>query len=275
MRRAFWLLVAVAVVGVSTAQARIAMPPPGPFRIINSDAVFVARVTGIEPADIEIDQQKYRVGVAQVTEIITGLKAGTKTVRIAFHVVDPNGPRLSRQPQKVDVGQQGLFMVSKLGATDMVLAPNPGYFVPSEQPDFKNELEQAKKAGAIVTNPLTALKSKDSKEQMFGVQLLLRKYREVPPGVNPEKLKQEPIDAEESKLILNAIASADWNPQGRGGVGSVHPIQYWSQLGVTEKDGWKQPVPFSLPAAGDAVRAWVRANGDTYRIQRYVVPAGK
>ena len=273
MRRAFWMMAAVAAVAVSTAEARIAMPPPGPFRVVNSDAVFVARVTGIEPADIEVDKQKYRVGVAQVSEIITGLKAGTKTVRIAFMVVDPNGPRLSRQPPSVEVGQQGLFMLHKLGATEMLMAPNPGYFIAADLTNFKAEVDEAKKAGAIVQNPVAALKSKDSKEQLFGVQVLVRRYREVPPGVNPEKLKMEPIDAEESKLILSAIAAADWNASGRGA--TISPMQFWAQLGVTEKDGWKQPMPFDLKTTGEAVRAWVRMHGDSYRIQRYVVTASK
>ena len=273
MRRAFWLLIAVAVVGVSTAQARIAMPPPGPFRVVNSDAVFVGRVTGMEPTDMEIDKQKYRVAVAQVSEIVLGLKAGTKTVRIASIVVDPNGPRLSRQPPSVEVGQEGLFMVHRFAGKDVLMAPNPGYFVGADQPNFKSEIADAKKAAVIVQNPVAALKSKDSKEQLFGVQVLLNKYREVPSGVNPAALKQEPIDAEESKLILSAIAGADWTGPSR--FGTPNPIQFWGQLGLTEKDGWKQPEPFSLQTTGEAVRTWVRMHGDTYRIQRFVAPATK
>jgi hypothetical protein len=274
MRR--FMSVALALVGVgalvSSVQALMIAIPPGPQKFLNAGAVVVGRVTGMEPTDVDLNGAKYRVAVLQVSEVVTGVKADTKSIRIGFIVPneDPKAPRISRPPVQVQVGQDGLFILSKFSNADMYMAPGFGFFVPAAANNFKSEIADAKKAAAISQDPVAAIKSKDARDQMFGLQVLVNKYRSVPAGLNVQTAKQEPIDAEESKLILKTIAAADWKTPQR--FGAVSPIQVWMQLGITAKDGWTQPKQFNQIQFGESVQEWVRANGETYRIQRFVAP---
>src|SRR5437016_12173867 len=92
-------LVALAVVFAALAQpvdiARALMiaAPPGPVRIVNSDAVFVGKVTQIEPVDVDAkafpgakETVKYRIAVVQVEKVIRGVK-DEKSVRVGFIAV--------------------------------------------------------------------------------------------------------------------------------------------------------------------------------------------
>jgi hypothetical protein len=75
----------------------------------------------------------------------------------------------------------------------------------------------------------------------------------------------EPIDAEESKLILQALAQADWTKP-------VTPMdvsaqRVFNQLNLTAKDGWTRPkVAKEFPTAA---KKWLQENAGKYRIQRY------
>ncbi len=274
MRCTMSLALALVGAGVlaSSVQALVVAPPPGPQKFLTADAMFVGRVTGMEPTDVEMNGAKVRVAVLQVSEIVSGLKAGTKTVRVGFFVPDenPKFPRTGRQSPRVEIGQDGLFALNKFPGKDkkLFMAPNFGNFVPAAAGNFKNELAEAKKAAAIMQDPVAVMKSGGAADQLMAAHVLVTRYRNVPAGANPQTAKQEPIDAEESKLILKTIASANWNAPGR--FGALSPLQVWSQLGVAAKDGWTQPKQFDMPKIGQAVQEWVRANGETYHIQRYV-----
>ena len=86
--------------------------------------------------------------------------------------------------------------------------------------------------------------------------LLVARYRNLRGG----NARLEPIAAEESKLILAALAEADWNrPQTR--FDQLHPMNVFNQLGLTQKDGW-QPQNVRTPQDyANAVRAWLRQVG--------------
>ena len=61
------------------------------------------------------------------------------------------------------------------------------------------------------------------------------------------------VGAEESKLILKIIADADWKAiapiGGNPGLAAPNALQAFYQLGLTDKDGWKQPE-FPIPQPG-------------------------
>jgi hypothetical protein len=72
--------------------------------------------------------------------------------------------------------------------------------------------------------------------------------------------KEEPIDVEESKLILNALATAKWQPIV---FGQPNPQQLFFQLGVGPTDGWNSPKKITGPDdMRNAVQAWIRDHGD-------------
>jgi hypothetical protein len=72
------------------------------------------------------------------------------------------------------------------------------------------------------------------------------------------------VPADLSKLILEALAGADWGAPN----GPVSPHASFVRLGLTDKDGWAQPD--DIKEFAPAARKWLRAHADSYRIQRYV-----
>lgn len=270
------LIAAGAVLPIGFVRAMRIMPPPGPVRIVNSDAVFVGRVTEIEPIDVDAkafpgakETVKYRIAIVKVNQIINGLK-DEKTLRVGFIplVVPKAGvPMIGRRggPQ-LEVGQEGLFMIRKHHEGKYYNAPDFGYFVSAQQKNFDDEIKTAKKVVAVMADTKTALQSKDADERLLAVTILVGKYRTAKSFPN----KEEPIDAAESKLILNAIATAKWQPFK---FGEANPQQLFNQLGINEKDGWKAPMKINgHDDMRNAVQAWIRDHGD-YRIKRFVAGA--
>jgi hypothetical protein len=85
---------------------------------------------------------------------------------------------------------------------------------------------------------------------------------------NPEGStgKLEPIDAEESKLILLALADADWSVNDFRS--PLNPQQTWYKIGAGPADGFNPPADFKQ--LGDAAKTWLKANAATYRIKKFV-----
>src|SRR5207302_1891396 len=82
--------------------------------------------------------------------------------------------------------------------------------VDKQAPTFDKDLEAAKKYAKMLADPDKSLKSKDTEERLTAAAMLISKYRSPQPSATPPK--EEPIDADRSKLILNALADADWSP---------------------------------------------------------------
>ena len=270
------LVAAGAVLPIAFARAMRIAPPPGPVRIVNSDVVFVGRVTEFEPIDVDAkafpgakETVKYRIAIVKVNQVINGLK-DEKTLRVGFIPLVAPKPGLpmirQRGGPQLEVGQEGLFMISKHAEGKFYNAPNYGYFVSGQQKNFDDEIKTAKKVVTIMADTKSALQSKDADERLMAVSILVGKYRAAKSFPN----KEEPIDAAESKLILTAIATAKWQPTK---FGEPNPQQLFYQLGINEKDGWKVPMKINGPDdMRIAVQAWIRDHGD-YRVKRFVSTA--
>src|SRR6516162_447515 len=112
---------------------------------------------------------------------------------------------------------------------------------------------------------MAGLKSKDAQERLMTAGLLIARYRTPQPGA----AKTEPIDGEESKLILTILADADWSQPFR--FGQMSPQQMFGQLNLTKEDGWVPPQNIRTPQDyGNAARTWLREHANTYRIKRFV-----
>ena len=273
LRCKFWLAALVTSLAVpSTARAGvIAMPPPGPARIANADVVVVGKVEGIEPQDVKVGTATYRIAVVKISQGLRGVK-DEKTIRVGFTplpkpakdgpLVITSGPR----PIQFEVGQEGLLLLTKQGKEKFYTLPGPvGYYVGSEKnPNFENEVKAIKGFAAAIADPQKALKSKDAGERLVAASLLIDKYRSFR---GPGKVKLEPIDAEESKLIMETLADADWKAQLDFASFRPSASALFQQLGVTAKDG------FTVPAGAnyqEVAQRWVQGNVQKYRIQRLV-----
>jgi hypothetical protein len=84
--------------------------------------------------------------------------------------------------------------------------------------------------------------------------------------------KQEPIDAEESKQILQTLTDADWKTASAFSSLRPTPWQLFQRLGVSAKDGFAVPKGANYQTA---MQTWLRDNADKYRIQRFVAGDAK
>jgi hypothetical protein len=277
-------------------------------RLTPVDAVFVGRVVAFEPMDVEAEQTPkgakatYRVAVVEISETILGVKKDTKQVRVAFIVQGNNGPGIGLPPGagggaiqimpvqaqpaiqplpgrvrpgirfpgaiQLQMGQEGLFSVNKHHKETFFLSPDYQHFVDRQNnPGFDNEIKTAKQLSKVMADPVKSLKSDDKQDRYTAAAILVAKYR-MPANPNGQAMKEEQIDAEESKLILKAMAEGDWTANKFGGAIPA-PYELFGQLGIND---YKQPGNVRTPAdAHQAMQKWLEDNNGKYRINKMVV----
>ncbi|MCS7047560.1 MAG: hypothetical protein NZO58_14480 [Gemmataceae bacterium] len=273
MKRAGLSLLFVGVFA-ATVQALVVAPPPGPGRLARADAVVVGRIIAHEDQDIEAafpgspQKTMFRIAILKVAEGIRGAKEGA-TLRVAFippRPPQPGVPVLSGGGRiNLDVGQDGLFILTK-HPDGFYQPPQFYHIVARTNTNFDKEVAQVKKLCRLLDDPMGGLKSNDAAERLETAALLVYQYRTFIPGPT----KQVPIDADESRLILKAIAEADWKTKRK--FGQLHPLELFQMLGLTEKDGWQQPRNIrNVEELYPPAQAWLRDHPD-YRIFK-IVPA--
>lgn len=281
------------MVAAQTALALRAIGPvPVPQRVAQAEMVIVGKVTAIEQKAIKTQRfpgdaqpMEYSIAVVKVDEALSGAK-GLTHVKVGFLPAQGGAPvppgdtdgqikriRPIRPPFRgaepvtlVKDQEVCLFLQQHHKESFYVIANNGA--VDRKADNFAQEVAEAKKYGQLLNDPMTGLKSKDAEERFKTAALLLTRYRQPLVGAS----KQEPIDAAESKLILEALAGADWTPRP-GKFGDFHPQTSFFQLQLTPKDGWTQPTDFQQLA--DSAKEWLKSNAGTYRIQRFVVEEKK
>jgi hypothetical protein len=273
MRR-LWvgLLLGVGCLAVAAeARALVVMRPGGPDRVVQAQLVVVGTVQSIEERDLDLPfapsspaTAKYKVAVVQVREVLKGAER-LQTVRVAFQPAPAVNPKIIKRPfprnPDLKAGQEALLFLNKHFKEPVYQAVGmPGVVLrdPNGQA-FTNEITQVKHKVRLLANPLQGLRSQMVADRVQTAALLLGMYR------GTFSKQTEPINADESKLILMAVAEANW--QGSA-LDPLNGRTLFNQLGVTPKDGWTPPQNFQdFPAAA---QQWLRQNAGTFRIQRYV-----
>jgi hypothetical protein len=279
-------LAGLLALGSTASGMAIMLPPGGAHRVPAVDCVIVGKVTSIEekpvaaarfPGDKEKGQ--FTVAVVKVEEAIYGAK-GMTSVRVGFIAPVPQlnplpgpGPVIRPPirrfpPVKLEVGQEAcLFLIKHPDEPFYTLQNYNDILNKKDNPNFAKEIELVRKAGKLLADPKAGFESKDAEDRFLTAALLVTRYQTVrPTGTGQPKL--EPISAEESKQILLAIADADWAPKPVVGPQffAMTPQNIFNRL--QNKPGWTPPKDFrQLP---DEAKKWLKANAETYRVQKYV-----
>jgi hypothetical protein len=238
----------------------------------------------------------FKVAVIAVDETLAGDKSA-KTVRVGFRIINKNyknplpglAPLHLTPPSELEVGQEGYFVLVKHYEQPFFLMPGSfgfdgqpriggdfggdGTLIKKGTPLFESDVAMMKRCSKLMEDPKAALKSKDVEERLLATAILITKYRTPPPmdlylrmgvplGQPAPIAKMEPIDAVESRLILEALALADLNRATDAKL-KISALGLFNKLGLTKADGWD-------PNETDAARKWLKANADKYRIQRFV-----
>jgi hypothetical protein len=226
----------------------------------------------------------HKVAVIKIEKGLLG--AGKMTeVKVAFVAPpkpDPNAPpvRPGRPGrggfQQIDLkeGQQATFFLTRHVGGDYyaispMLAP-----IDSKDENAKAAAEVVAKAAAAVADPVKALKAEKAEERFLAATAVISKYRSFPQ--DGRETTTEKVPAEESKLLLQALAEGDWSKYDQN---TVNGSQVFYSLGLTEKDGWVQPVVVNNPGAPpvdfnavmkDAFAQWLKGAGKNYQISKNV-----
>jgi hypothetical protein len=263
-------------------RAVLIRPSPVPERVATSEMIVTGKVTSLEEKTVKAssfpgadDKVEYVVAVVKVNDAILGAK-GMTHIKVGFMAPQggrpggPTRPGLRGQP-KLEKDQEVLLFLSPHHSAEFQIIPAYFDVVDKSAPTYEKDLEAAKKCVKLLVEPEKGLKSKDAQERLETASILVARYRNYKPS-NKEP-KEEAIDADMSKLIMNVLAEADWTPPkpGPGGLNAdASAISVFGRLNIspeTEK-GFKPPMDGNKYM--EYVQTWVKDNKDTYRIKRLV-----
>jgi hypothetical protein len=257
----------------------IMLPSPVAVRVAHADIVITGKVTKIEDKTVSAvafpgakDKVEYQIAVVKVDDPIYNAK-GIKEVRVGFippmpGVVRPGGYR----PVTLTEDEDALLFLTKHSDADFYTIP--AYFdavKKANNANYEKELEEAKKAGKLIADPMAGLKSKDADDRYLTAAMLIERYHTPKPSATPPK--QEPIEAGESKLILEALRDADWTapppPQPGSPPGwKLTPQTSFNRLALTKDDKWTPPTDGNKFV--DTAKQWLKDNAGTYRVKKFV-----
>ena len=278
----------VLALAAAPALAMMIAPPSVMQKVATSDAVVVGKVTAIAEKTIKAERWpgdkergEFRIATVKVDGHILGVK-GLTHVKVGWVPPPPPMPGRPGGPIRIgprrgpavtlEKGQEVLLFLKKHPREDFYTVPAYFDVVAKKSPGFAGELADAKKYARLLADPMANLKAKSKDARFQTAALLLARYRTFQPGG-----KQEPIAAEESKLILEAIANANWDAQPKPRPGpfqrQMTPQTTFFMLGLQAKDGWAQPR--NGKEIPEAAKKWLKANAGSYRVQRFVTVKGE
>jgi hypothetical protein len=256
-------------------------------KLVRADVVAVGKVTAIEKDSVEAapfpgvkDKHSYKIAVVKIDTGLVGAENITH-VKIGFIPAAPANPaappvrpipgRGGFQQVNLAKDMEGLFYLTKHHSGEFyiinpIMAP-----VEAKADNYKEQLAEAKKGAAVLADPMKALKSDKAEDRFFAAVLMANKYRAYPEG--GVEAATEKVPAEESKLVLKALAEGNWKPDPNKPE-APNAYQAFSQLGLNAKDGWKFPMVKPgedvIDKMKEAFAAWVAGPGKDYQINKWV-----
>jgi hypothetical protein len=254
----------------------------GKITDLDSDLVMVEPYPGSGPvahmvATVRIEESLH--GVRGLTHIRVGYvpSASAPYSDDAEFGARINGVRSWRGGLNLVAGQEACFFLQKHPKGDFYVLPQYAYPLNKGDLTYDAELKAVRNILKAIAKPVESLQAKDSGERQLAACALVVRYRTqqnvraFEPGV---AAVNEPIAADESKLILQTLGEMKWGevPFDPNGTFTVQNAFY--QLGPTPNDGWQQPQQkenedFNA-VMSDAVSKWFKANTEKYRVQRLV-----
>jgi hypothetical protein len=241
------------------------------IRVGVSDLIVIAKVEEVEqkPSLEENPFAQNRtknlyVGTLAVSEVILGDRT-LKSVKAAapFYYVTINYDDLVK-PQKhapalktFRKGREGLFFLQWSPVHKVYSVGLDPLFVEKTDPVYAAELERTRAYAKLLADPKASLRSDDVTARST---LLVYRYRWPRLCGNAEA----PIDAEESKLILDGLAAAKWDIYPND-IRVILYNQCFNLIGGV--------LPKENVFADDEVaraKAWLAKNRETFRIKKWV-----
>jgi hypothetical protein len=277
--RAFLAIAAVLIAEIGSAHGIIPLAEPSlPQRTALADLVLVGKVTALEPDLLNaspllkiprVGKIPYQIAVVSVQTSLRGMKTPGE-IRVGYVVL----PSASQESQvkyrrlarlKLAEGQEGCFFLTKHPEEDFYVAQAAYEFLDkSKTKAYDKKLAEIKHCAELLQNPEAGLQAKDPADRLLTAAMLIFRSRTAR-YVYTGKPTTAPIDANQSRRILAALAEADWKEEEVPL--ELSPFSLFMRLDLTPEDGWNPPA--SVPGQIAAAKKWLRENGSTYRIQKY------
>jgi hypothetical protein len=278
---AVWLIVVIA--WPATATAYISLPrEPAPNKVAIADCVVVGKVTASQPEPVSAHpyrQQATRLEFMVVTMAVRETLFGPRQAQVRMGFICYK-VRSGEYKSVATVGQEGCFFGVKCDQ-DFYVVPS-GCFLDSRDPDYDKDVALARRCARMLDDPGQWLKSKEAGDRLLAACMLVLRYTYAPLRWGGQ-MKGEPVDAEHSKLILLALADADWTtPDPSTGLSPRNMVGWLMMSTVRTGVPWPKTWPRPIGPDADAIAAqkqWLRDHAGTHRIQRLVLarpdtPAG-
>lgn len=256
----------------------VVLAQPIATRLAQSTVVIVGKVESIEEKTVSakqnpdaMDKAEYQIAVIKIADPVM-VEKGLTHVRVGFipppAKVNPNpGVAIVRpggiKPLNFEKDQEVLVFLTPHFEGNFLTAPNGMYVVDKQNnQNFDKDVAEAKRFAKLLEKPKESLKSEKQEDRYATAAVLIQQYRHKRIGSTD---KTEAVNADISKLILTALAEADWT-NAANTLPRLTPQILFNQLG--DKEGWTQPANYA--EFGPAAQKWCKDNADKYRIQRFV-----
>lgn len=256
---------------------RIAAPPSPVQRALQAEVVIVGKVTTIEKDVVEVKPEPgapatvaYQVAIVKIDSALAGAENLTH-IKVGFIPQAQNTPRPRGLPTVgLKEGNEGIFFLTRhptggFHTFNWMSAPQLG-----NAKDVNPTVDSVRKALEIVADPMKALKAANAADRAFAATVLLTKYRTVAPGEGT--VAQEKVARDESRLLLQGLAAADWTKADASG---LMPTQAFYLLGLNKSHQWTPPKP-GKPGVNynaelqKAFAAWVEGPGKDFQVTKLV-----
>ena len=270
MRRAFACVLLLLVALPTFAFGKKVPERPRPQPVLHtavSDAVVVGTIASVEDDPVKAkshpdakEEEEYRVLVVKVDTVVHGVKNVTH-VRVAMPVAEYL--QVSQTYQK---DNKFLFYLMQHSTTELLLPSSNQKPVNLADKNADEIVRRAKLVGAAIKDPMTALKAKERDDRVLAAIGLVTYYRRHAGGNHETTYRP----ADESKLILEVLAEADWANGRSPDEGGVYNLT----LGMNLEDfGWHALGNTGAnPAAEqqEAFKKWLADKGKDARVKHYV-----
>lgn len=290
-----WFLRAAAVaaavaIPVAPAAALVVAARPPMQRAATAELVVVGKVTAIEKEPVEAipfsnaqNKVAFQVAVVQVTTPITKSADNLTHIKVGFIPPRPNpnqNPAVRPLPSRpglapqLAAGDEYLFYLVKHPDAAFYLMPNMSPPIKADGDAARKDVDAAKRVATVLADPLKGLNAETADDRYFAAAALVARYRTYP-DFGSRDVDQVPVPADESRLILKALAERDWAKREPGVPGAT---EVFFSLGLTPNDGWTQPkakpgVDYTTQIKSEFTK-WRDGPGKDYQVKR-VVPRKK
>ena len=230
-----------------------------------ADCVVVGRIAALESKTVfalphagATMKKEYGVGMLEITQAIKGGE-GLTHLRIGLLPC-----------QRAALGKEACFFLFPHFEETFFITPRQfgEPLIKEGNRGFDAEIRRYQHWAELQKDPSAGLKSRDADERFVTAALLVSQYRNFVPGFHAENRKTDLIDAEQSRLIMLALAEADWDA-----IEKRHdlPIEWlFNRLDINAKDGWeRRRFAHDENVLHAAMQQWLKDHVKTYRIAAF------